>query len=252
MHQSIHTFVKRFSAALVISLAGSLAARAGPVAVTITNWAFDGNKVNLSDASGASIYNGRAGAFVGSLSGTGVFDSPSFTTFCIELEEGFKFGSSAMQGYVVEGGANYFATRRHNAAVADRLSRLMTYVAADASRVDSAAESTSLQLAVWNLIYDNDMSLSAGSLRDSSSYAPYATQLLVGSADITATAYDVFALSRSGTQDFLLLAAKAPVVKTKGDDGDTKVNNGVPEPGTLALSGLALWALVAASTRRRA
>jgi PEP-CTERM motif len=249
MHQ---TFARFVSASLALS-ALSFAAIAGPVTVTLTHWAHDGHKVNVSDAAGLSVYNGRAGAFAGSLSGAGVFNAPSFTTYCIELEEGFKFSTSGMAGYTIQDGAGYFADRRHKAGVAERLGRLMTYVAADGSLVDSAAESTALQLAVWNLVYDGDFSLGAGTLRDSSAYAPYATQLLAGARDVTASAFDVFALSNSGTQDFLLLSAKAPVVKTKGDDGDTKAPNGVPEPGTLALSGLALAVLSAwvAAKRRR-
>jgi hypothetical protein len=243
---TLTTFIRRTSTALALSIASSLAAHAAPVTVTLTHWAYEGNKVSLSDAAGTSIYSGRAGAFAGSLSGAGVFDAPSFMTYCIELEEGFKFSATGMSDYRVEHASNYFAARRHNADIAEQLGRLMTYVAADPSRVDSAAESTSLQLAVWNLVYDNDFSLSGGSLRDGSSYAAYATQLLTGSANVAVNTFDVFALSSSGTQDFLMLSAKAPVVKTKGDDGDTKVNNGVPEPGTLALSGLALLALVAA------
>jgi hypothetical protein len=254
--KSSTTFIRRLSAALALSIIGSVAAHAGPVAVTLSNWAYEGNKVNLSDAAGAAIYGGRAGAFAGSLSGAGVFDAPSFMTYCIELEEGFKFSATGMTGYRVEHATNYFAARRHNADIAEQLGRLMTYVAADPSRVDSAAESTSLQLAVWNLVYDSDFSLSSGSLRDSSVYAPYATLLLTGSTNVSVSAFDVFALSKSGTQDFLLLSAK-PVVKAKGDDGDPPVNNGVPEPGTLALSGLvltglALRALVAARKRRGA
>jgi PEP-CTERM motif len=245
-------FLRTLSAcALATALLSAPAAYAGPVTVTLTHWAYEGNQVNLSDAAGASIYNGRAGAFAGSLSGAGVFDSPSFMTYCIELEEGFRFSANGMAGYRIEHATNYFASRRQDADIADRLGRLMTYVAADPSRVDSAAESTSLQLAVWNLVYDKDFSLGTGSLRDSSSYAAYATQLLAGAGGVTASGFDVFALSNSGTQDFLLVSAKAPVVKTKGDDGDTKAGNGVPEPGTLALSGLAMTALLALAAAKR-
>jgi hypothetical protein len=137
MHSHTSLFFSRtvgaWSLAAAAAAAAALtasAAHAAPVTVTLTHWAYEGNKVSLSDAAGTSIYSGRAGAFAGSLSGAGVFDAPSFMTYCIELEEGFKFSATGMTGYRVEHATNYFAARRHNADIAEQLGRLMTYVAA--------------------------------------------------------------------------------------------------------------------------
>lgn len=239
-------------AALVF--AASFAAHAEPVSLTLTDWAFEaGNNVNLSNSSTGLTYTGRAGAFKGTLSGTGVADSNFFTTYCIELEQSFKFGPTAMTGYNLNDGASYFADRRSNGGIADKLGRLMTYVAGSPGSVDTSIESTSLQLAVWNLVYDNDFSLSTGNFRDGSSYAAGASQLLAGAAGVVTSKFDVYALTSKDTQDFLLFSTKSPtVVKTSGGDGDKPpVTVGVPEPGSLALVGVALSALLATAARHR-
>jgi PEP-CTERM motif len=247
-------FSSTHACAVAALFAAAFAAHAEPVSLTLTDWAFDaGNNVNLSNSSNSISYTGRAGAFKGTLSNSGFADSNFFTTYCIELEQSFKFGPTAMSGYSVTEGASYFADRRSNSAIADKLGRLMTYIAADPTRVDTSIESTSLQLAVWNLVYDNDYSLSTGNFRDGSSYAAGANQLMAGANGVVTSKFDVYALTNANTQDFLLLSAKAPgVVKTSGGDGDRPpTTNAVPEPGTIALSGLALLVLAGTAALRR-
>jgi PEP-CTERM motif len=243
-----HALAASFVCAVVSS-----AAHAGPVNLTLTGWAFgEGNNVSLSNSANSTSYSGSAGAFKGTLSGSGVADSNFFTTYCIELEQSFRFGPTVMNGYSLVDGASYFGQRRDNSAIADKLGRLMTYVAADPTRVDTAIESTSLQLAVWNLVYDNDFSLSTGKFRDASVYATQATQLLAGASNTVTSKFDVFALSNNASQDFLLLAAKTtPVVTTHGGDDEHPPQKAVPEPGTIALSGLALLVMGAGSVLRR-
>jgi hypothetical protein len=226
---------RRAAVAVTLALAAASAvvpSTAAAASVTLTGWAFgSGGKVD------GNLYQGQAGGFKGSLSGAGVFDTPSFITYCVELEESFSFSSAAMTGHELVPGATYFGKQ-----AAESLGRLLGYVMADPRRVDSADESTSLQLAIWNLVYDGDASMARGGrFSDRSSFAPYAESLLRGSAGFDASGLDVFALRRAGTQDFLLVAPR-PVPSTSQQ---------VPLAPTWALLAAALLALQAAQRRLR-
>ena len=172
----------RGAAALAL-VAASLSANAANV--TLTGWTFgSGNSVN------STMYSGAAGGFSGSLSGAGAFDASPFNTFCVELTEFFSFSATPMTGYNVVAGNTYFG-----AAKAEALGKLMTYVSQNAAQVDTAAESTSLQLAIWNLVYDTDVKVTTASLfRDISAYAAHADVLLAGAQGIGTSIYNVFAL----------------------------------------------------------
>lgn len=211
--------------------------------VTLTGWAFgSGNLVQVSRAAEANAdYNGWAGGFRGSLTGAGALSSSSFLTYCIELEESFSFSNTAMTGYTVLDATTYFQGRHvlspnrpDGASAAQRLGQLITWANADATRVDNAAESTAFQLAVWNVVYDNDWSVtSMGMLSDGSSHATLANQMLAGASQV-ANRYDVYALTRAGKQDFVAATLR------------------VPEPGSVALVGVALAGLALTRRRRRA
>jgi transglutaminase-like putative cysteine protease len=142
------------SVVLGLSLLGTVPA--GAADVRLSGWAYgQGGTVS------GSMYRGAAGGFGGSLSGAGPFDTQALITYCVELGESFSFSQQAMRGYELVDGQAYFGAER-----ADRLGRLMGFVAADPSRVDTAGESTSLQLAIWNLVYDDDYSLRVGGFLD--------------------------------------------------------------------------------------
>lgn len=205
----------------------------GAAEVTLTGWAYgNGNSVN------GNLYSGSAGGFKGTLTGAGAFDSQAFVTYCVELTESFSFSGGPIGTYDVVAGASYFGAEK-----AAALGKLVTYVNADPTRVDTAAESTSLQLAVWNLVYDRDYSVSVvSSFNDSSGFAPYADQLLRGAAGVSQSLYSVSALQRRGTQDFLL-AERVP--------GREPQHDPLPLPSTVWLIVAAALALMLRRAARR-
>lgn len=201
-------------------------------AVTLTGWTYgSGQSVNVT----APNYSGKAGGFKGSLSGAGGFDTGLFETYCVELTEHFSFSSSPMQNYELVAGTDYFS-----AAKALSLGKLVSYVNANPGAVDDSRESASMQLAIWNVIYDTDLSLTGGSFRDSSTLNTYAGQLLSASSQLLSSAVEVFVLRKAGSQDFLLTRASLSP-------------QSVPEPasGWLALAALGAWGGATGWRRRR-
>ncbi len=249
------SLIIRTAVATALGTAGMLAHAA---TVNFSQWAYGdswGNVVNV----GSPDHIGAAGAFKGAVAFTGTEQGFSgtinnFISYCVEIDESFYLPSGNMTGYNVVAGASYTKWNNPNATgkvagdTAIRLGQLLSYVGANSTLVDTAAESTSLQLAIWNIIYDTDNSVTSGVFSEKTvngAYDAYANTLLNTSRSWTHS-LDVFVLQRSGSQDFVLTRDTGGLVP------QNFVFNDVPEPASLALASLALGAAGLAGRRRRA
>lgn len=236
--------------ALAVGAAGAQAST-----TTLNQWTWgNGNSVNAT----APAYGGVAGGFTGTLAGSEISGlDGAIDTYCIELTEHFGFGN-AYSNYTTLAASTYFAA---DASKVTALGKLISYVYGNSLFTSTAATyrddlSTSLQLAIWNIIYDTDTTLSGGSFSDSSTYRlgtsnfAGANALLAGSQVASqAVSYDLYVLSSgnpygtaAGNQDQLFWRLRTGG-STGGDPGT------VPEPASLGLAALALGA--AAAVRRR-
>lgn len=247
--------LKRGAAALALAACGlSFGGAAQAATVTLSNWAY-GNSSNTVTV-GSPDHTGGAGAFRGVLRFIGNESGFSglvqnFVTYCVEIDESFSLPGGNMTGYSVIEGASYGKWNNANGSgnlsgdTAMRLGQLLSWASHHGDAVDSAAESTSMQLAIWNLIYDTDSTVGSGlfSEKSGSAYNAYADTLLGNAASWTQM-LDVFVLSKAGSQDFVLTRDTQQTVP------DRLVQQQVPEPASLALVAVALGAAGVASRRR--
>lgn len=235
--------ILRRAATAAVALATAAVAQAGTL--TTNGWLFGaGEAVKVA----APDYSGPAGGFSGTLSGMADerFNVGPLPMYCVDLGQtiDIRAGNAFSLGIAGDEAVSTFMLTPiedvFDAAVARRLGRLVSLADSGAAGVDDIASSAALQLAIWNVVYDSDETLAAvagSGFHDTHSAGggrrAMADGLLAASAG-QAISKDLYVLVSTTRQDQLIwLDAQS-----------------VPEPGSLALAGLALAIVVGGGGRR--
>ena len=235
----------RCTLVLACATVPALSAHAGTL--TLTGWEYGSAgvvRMSLSPVPNVNLLAGALSGTVSGLTGKHADFNGKLVTYCVELTQWAPGWRSATSGYSVVSGLTYFGANHRG----NQLGSFMTFVDTQ-SLFDvgdpRVANSGAVQLAIWNIVYDSDFTLAAGSMQESinTAYRDAATQLL-GGWNLWSTSgghshYKVYVLHHAHYQDFLLLERVQPGTQ----------HHAVPLPGTLALLVPAFAAL--ALVRRR-
>jgi hypothetical protein len=210
---------KRLLSAALASAACAGVASAGAHTLDLTSFVGPGGTYYQTVDVTTPPYSGVAGGFVGT------FDGAAIQVFCYEIDQHFNFGVTYDNDYTLGTPSNE-----------SLLSALYqeAYGAATASAMNSAA----FQLAVWEILYDDDLSLFSGSFH----------------TNRTGNATD--ALAETWLEGLGGFADKGDIILyTSGEHQDfigRRPSSDVPEPRPVALIGIGLVAMLASARRREA
>lgn len=219
------------------------AAPAAAGTLTMNGWLFGaGHKVQASSPG----YSGLAGGFGATLTGMtdARFNLDALELYCVDLAQTININAGTRFTVKLDGeaGSSTFTivpvAEAFGAARADRLAQLVSYAGSAPSVVNSSQRSTALQLAIWNVVYDPDETLTASTgalFSDASVYRSGANDLLAQSAG-WAVDRELYVMRSASRQDQLFWL-------------DT---HGVPEPASGVLAALALGVLAAGRRFRAA
>lgn len=226
------------TALLGITLLASSGAQAGTL--SMQGWYHGaGNTVKVNNPG----YQGQAGGFKAKLSGMSDsrFNLDALEAYCVDLLQPIELNKSYSAMLQGDAGSASFVIKPidevFDATRVERLTALVSYVGLNPTLVSNAAQSTSLQLAIWNILYDSDNTLNAytgAQFSDTSSYRHLAGDLLTQSVGHQSNR-QLFVMSSASQQDLLFWV-----------EGQR-----VPAPAGLTLASTALALLWLGQRRRR-